>query len=154
MPEAYRTVTEKGYTFYLRVSLIRATTDKRHYKKRLLKHFPPQLQLGNSRFKQLAFTKQLIENQTMQTTNATHTQLPLCSSLPTLRRNDHAAPNKDVRYLQQNLTKNGYPVNIDGQFGPKTEQAVINFQKKKLIAIDGIVGLQTWERLGACTIGC
>lgn len=86
----------------------------------------------------------------MQTTNATQTQFPLCSSLPTLRRNDKAAPNKDVRYLQQNLTKNGYPVNIDGQFGPKTEQAVINFQKKQLIAIDGIVGQQTWVRLGAC----
>lgn len=86
----------------------------------------------------------------MQTTNQTYTQFPLCSSLPTLKRNDNAAPNKDVRYLQQNLTKNGYPVNIDGLFGIKTEQAVINFQKKKLIAVDGIVGPQTWARLGAC----
>jgi peptidoglycan hydrolase-like protein with peptidoglycan-binding domain len=90
----------------------------------------------------------------MQTTNETYTQLPLCSSLPTLRRNDQAAANKDVRYLQQNLTKNGYPVSIDGLFGVKTEQAVINFQKKKQITVDGIVGEQTWSRLEACTIGC
>lgn len=91
----------------------------------------------------------------MQTTNETYTQFPLCSSLPTLRRNDGAAPNKDVRYLQQNLNKNGCPVNIDGVFGPKTEQAVINFQKKTKILVDGIVGQQTWARLGACdVVGC
>lgn len=89
----------------------------------------------------------------METTNATHTQLPLCSSLPTLRRNDQAAPNQDVRYLQQKLTQKGYPVTIDGIFGGKTEQAVIKFQRSKRIAIDGIVGPQTWERLGACTFG-
>jgi peptidoglycan hydrolase-like protein with peptidoglycan-binding domain len=90
----------------------------------------------------------------MQTTNTTQTQLPLCSSLPTLIRNDRANPNQDVRYLQQNLTKHGYPVSIDGLFGAKTEQAVVNFQKKKQITVDGIVGPQTWARLGACTIGC
>jgi peptidoglycan hydrolase-like protein with peptidoglycan-binding domain len=87
----------------------------------------------------------------MQTTNAIHTQLPLCSSLPTLRRNDQAAPNQDVRYLQQNLNKNGYPVTIDGIFGPKTEQAVINFQRSKRIQADGIVGPQTWKQFGVCT---
>ncbi|MEG3885361.1 peptidoglycan-binding domain-containing protein, partial [Microcoleus sp. herbarium19] len=66
----------------------------------------------------------------MQSTNATQAQLPLCSSLPTLQRNNNTAANKDVRYLQQSLVKNGYPVTIDGFFGAKTEQAVINFQKK------------------------
>jgi peptidoglycan hydrolase-like protein with peptidoglycan-binding domain len=90
----------------------------------------------------------------MQTTNTTHTPLPLCSSLSTLKRNDWAAPNKDVQYLQETLTKHGYPVSSDGIFGAKTEQAVINFQKKKQITVDGIVGPQTWTRLGACTIGC
>jgi N-acetyl-anhydromuramyl-L-alanine amidase AmpD len=94
--------------------------------------------------------KQLLDNQIMQTTNTVHSQLPLCSSLPTLARNDHAAPNKDVRYLQQSLAKNGYPVAIDGLFGKKTEQAVVNFQKQKRIAVDGIVGPQTWNQLNAC----
>lgn len=86
----------------------------------------------------------------MQTTNTIHAQLPLCSALPTLARNDQAAPNKDVRYLQQSLTKNGYPVAIDGLFGKETEQAVIKFQKQKRIAVDGIVGPQTWNQLNAC----
>ncbi|HAT13049.1 MAG TPA: hypothetical protein DCS91_05245 [Microcoleaceae bacterium UBA11344] len=52
-PESFN-FNAQQLTFYLRVSLIRATPDQRHYKKRLLKHFPPQLQLGNSRLKQLA----------------------------------------------------------------------------------------------------
>jgi peptidoglycan hydrolase-like protein with peptidoglycan-binding domain len=89
----------------------------------------------------------------MQTTNATQAQLPLCSSLPTLRRNDSSpAANKDVRYLQQSLVKKGYSLEIDGFFGANTEQAVINFQNKNKIAVDGIVGQQTWTKLGACVI--
>ncbi|MCC3407245.1 MAG: peptidoglycan-binding protein [Microcoleus sp. PH2017_10_PVI_O_A] len=87
----------------------------------------------------------------MQTTNQTQAQLPMCYSLPTLQRNDSSpAPNKDVRFLQQSLVKKGYPVVNDGFFGAKTEQAVINFQKKNKIAVDGIVGQQTWNKLGAC----
>ena len=89
----------------------------------------------------------------MQTTNATQAQLPMCSSLPTLQRDDSSpAANKDVRYLQQSLVKKGYPVATDGFFGAKTEQAVINFQNKNKITVDGIVGQQTWNKLGACVI--
>jgi peptidoglycan hydrolase-like protein with peptidoglycan-binding domain len=87
----------------------------------------------------------------MQITNEIHAQLPMCSSLPTLRRNDSSpAANKDVRYLQQSLVKKGYSLEIDGFFGGKTEQAVINFQKKNKLTVDGIVGQQTWNTLGAC----
>ncbi|MEG3841494.1 peptidoglycan-binding domain-containing protein [Microcoleus sp. herbarium14] len=89
----------------------------------------------------------------MQTTNETQAQLPLCSSLPTLQRNNNTASNKDVRYLQQSLVKKGYPVATDGFFGAKTEEAVINFQKKNKLAVDGIVGPRTWSQLGACDTG-
>jgi peptidoglycan hydrolase-like protein with peptidoglycan-binding domain len=89
----------------------------------------------------------------MQTTNETQAQLPLCSSLPTLQRNNNTASNKDVRYLQQSLVKKGYPVATDGFFGAKTEEAVINFQKKNKLAVDGIVGPRTWSKLGACDTG-
>ena len=86
----------------------------------------------------------------MQTTNETKAQLPMCASLPTLQRNNSSTSNKDVRYLQQSLVKKGYPVATDGFFGAKTEQAVINFQTKNKITVDGIVGEQTWNKLGAC----
>ena len=89
----------------------------------------------------------------MQTTNETQAKLPLCSSLSTLQRNNNTVANQDVRYLQQSLVKNGYPVTTDGFFGPKTEQAVINFQKKTKITVDGIVGPKTWSQLGACDTG-
>ncbi|NQE35113.1 peptidoglycan-binding domain-containing protein [Microcoleus asticus] len=89
----------------------------------------------------------------MQTTNSIYAQLPICSSLPTLQRNNSTAANKNVRYLQQSLVKNGYPVAIDGFFGAKTKQAVIKFQKQNKIAVDGIVGPQTWNLLGACDAG-
>ena len=87
----------------------------------------------------------------MQTTNSIYAQLPLCSSLPTLKRNNSTTANQNVRYLQQSLLKNGYPVATDGFFCPKTEQAVIKFQKENKMAVDGIVGPKTWNKLGICT---
>jgi peptidoglycan hydrolase-like protein with peptidoglycan-binding domain len=58
-----------------------------------------------------------------------------------------------VHYLQQLLVKNGYSVATDGFFCPKTEQAVIKFQKRNKIAVDGIVGPQNWNLLNACDAG-
>lgn len=36
---------------------------------------------------------------------------------------------------------------IDGSFGPKTQTAVKNFQKKNGLTVDGLVGAQTWEAI-------
>ncbi|CFX84129.1 LysM domain [Syntrophomonas zehnderi OL-4] len=56
--------------------------------------------------------------------------------------------------LQQDLTALGFNTyGIDGIFGPKTQNAVIAFQKSKWLAVDGIVGNQTkaalYNSLGA-----
>lgn len=37
----------------------------------------------------------------------------------------------------------------DGIFGPLTDEAVREFQEKNGLTIDGIVGLKTWDKLGA-----
>jgi peptidoglycan hydrolase-like protein with peptidoglycan-binding domain len=87
----------------------------------------------------------------MQATNTTHVELPSCRYFPVLKRNDAVTQNEDVRYLQRLLGANGYLVNTDGGFGPKTEQAVMNFQKSKGLKADGIVGVQTWKQFGVCT---
>ena len=42
------------------------------------------------------------------------------------------------------------PLAVDGQFGPKTMRAVLDFQHKKGLSVDGIVGPQTWHALGKC----
>jgi peptidoglycan hydrolase-like protein with peptidoglycan-binding domain len=54
-----------------------------------------------------------------------------------------------VRRLQAQLEKMGFdPGPIDGAFGPKTAAAVRAFQRKEGIAVDAIVGPDTWKHLG------
>lgn len=50
--------------------------------------------------------------------------------------------NLTIRYLQW-----FFKINIDGKFDLKTQAEVIKFQSKKLIAIDGIVGEETWRKI-------
>ncbi|MEG4507846.1 peptidoglycan-binding domain-containing protein [Microcoleus sp. F6_B4] len=87
----------------------------------------------------------------MQTANAIHMELPSCRYFSLLKRNDGVTQNEDVRYLQRLLNASGFSLNTDGGFGPKTQQAVINFQKQQQIVADGIVGPKTWNKLGVCT---
>ncbi len=42
------------------------------------------------------------------------------------------------------------PLAKDGQFGTLTANAVKDFQKKKGLAVDGVVGPMTWHALGNC----
>lgn len=54
----------------------------------------------------------------------------------------------DVTQLQQKLNSLGFwSGNVDGIFGIKTKNAVINFQKSKKITADGIVGKKTLNML-------
>lgn len=56
----------------------------------------------------------------------------------------------EVTKLQTALKKlNFNPGAIDGIFGSKTEEAVINFQKSQQLVPDGIVGQKTWAKLNA-----
>lgn len=54
----------------------------------------------------------------------------------------------NVMLLQSALKKLGFfNSEIDGIFGPKTKNAVINFQKSNSLQADGIVGPNTWNAL-------
>lgn len=70
---------------------------------------------------------------------------PSGSSRPTIRR---GSTGTDVTYLQQRLRVFNYNVATDGIFGPMTESAVRSFQASNGLAVDGIVGQQTWAALG------
>lgn len=53
----------------------------------------------------------------------------------------------DVTKLQEALNKAGIVVGTDGEFGPATDKAVKEFQQKKGLVADGIVGPKTREKL-------
>ncbi|MEV6329919.1 peptidoglycan-binding protein [Streptomyces sp. NPDC051909] len=72
-------------------------------------------------------------------------QLPAPSvSWPTLKSGSRGA---DVQSAQQLLTARGYKVDVDGAFGPRTHAAVVQFQKSRSLAADGIIGPNTWSTL-------
>ena len=54
-----------------------------------------------------------------------------------------------VRYLQENLNKAGYSLNVDGIYGSLTLNAVKNFQKSNGLAVDGLAGPKTFAALNA-----
>jgi hypothetical protein len=61
---------------------------------------------------------------------------------PVLARKDHGA---DVRALEYLLRSRGEELAINGVFEGQTNQAVRRFQKRKGLAVDGIVGRLTWK---------
>lgn len=68
-------------------------------------------------------------------------------NMDTLRKGNKE-PNTQVKVLQWLLSMNGYNVGkIDGIFGANTLKAVKDYQTKKGLSSDGIVGAQTWAKL-------
>ncbi|AZO96223.1 spore cortex-lytic enzyme [Halocella sp. SP3-1] len=54
-----------------------------------------------------------------------------------------------VIVLQRKLRNWGYySGSIDGTFGSETYRAVVNFQRKNRLRVDGVVGAETWAALG------
>ncbi|MEO0624731.1 MAG: peptidoglycan-binding protein [Pseudomonadota bacterium] len=66
------------------------------------------------------------------------------SAGPVLRRGSRGA---SVASLQEALSAKGFSLAIDGDFGPATELAVKQFQQRKRLEVDGIVGPATWGEL-------
>ena len=64
---------------------------------------------------------------------------PTRTTPPTLWR---GAKGKDVKRLQALLR-----IKADGAFGPPTERAVRNFQKRNRLTVDGVAGMYTWLAL-------
>jgi peptidoglycan hydrolase-like protein with peptidoglycan-binding domain len=66
------------------------------------------------------------------------------SPFPLVRKGDQQHP---VQTLQHLLRARGQTLTVDGIFGAKTDAAVRAFQRQKALAVDGIVGPNTWSAL-------
>ena len=63
------------------------------------------------------------------------------SPWPLTKQGDKQHPVQTLQYL---LRARGASLSADGDFGPLTDAAVRAFQLQKGLAVDGIVGPQTW----------
>lgn len=59
----------------------------------------------------------------------------------------------DVKWLQQHFNRvypayRATPLGVDGLFGPNTRSAVLEFQKRSGLTVDGEVGVRTWSKIG------
>ena len=59
----------------------------------------------------------------------------------------YGSQGSDVKELQKYLNSNGYSLQEDGVFGNNTKNAVLDYQKKNGLDVDGIVGENTWASL-------
>lgn len=72
-----------------------------------------------------------------------------CGPNRALAPDDPAIKGPDVIELQERLNKLGFgTLKLDGVYGPKTVQAVAEFQRSEGLQSDGVVGKETWEALG------
>ena len=78
---------------------------------------------------------------------------PTCSTggFPTVRR---GSLSNYVLIAQDDLNTLGYRTNgLDGIFGIATYNAVISYQRSRGLAVDGIVGCNTWRSLQEAVVG-
>lgn len=58
----------------------------------------------------------------------------------------------EVSKMQSALNRAGATLTIDGVFGPKTVEAVRNFQEDNALTVDGICGPATWGAMALYTL--
>ena len=73
--------------------------------------------------------------------------------MATYNQISYGSKGSDVTELQKLLNQNGYTLDMDGNFGPKTQAAVKDYQQKNNLSVDGIVGTNTWGALTKASTG-
>ena len=60
----------------------------------------------------------------------------------------YGSKGSSVTTLQEALVNQGYEIDVDGDFGDGTYNAVVDFQSNNGLDADGVVGPNTWSALG------
>lgn len=50
----------------------------------------------------------------------------------------------DIHTWQTQMAWRGWPLTVDGQYGPQSKQTCVDFQMEKGLEVDGVVGPETW----------
>ena len=80
--------------------------------------------------------------------NAQTAETQVMLTLPILRKGQHEGePVVERLQFMLNYVSGTDELDVDGIFGPKTEEAVRAFQANESLAVDGIVGKNTWTAL-------
>ena len=59
----------------------------------------------------------------------------------------YGSTGSEVTELQKLLNTNGYDLEVDGNYGEKTQAAVSDYQQKNGLSVDGVAGDQTLSSL-------
>jgi peptidoglycan hydrolase-like protein with peptidoglycan-binding domain len=59
---------------------------------------------------------------------------------------------EDVRTWQAQMARRGWPITVDGVYGPESERICRQFQAEKGLAVDGVVGERTWDAAWAAPV--
>jgi hypothetical protein len=73
---------------------------------------------------------------------------PVSGPPPFPGRNLHQPPvmsGNDVRTWQAQMARRGFPITVDGSYGPASESICRRFQTEIRLAVDGVVGPATWR---------
>lgn len=70
------------------------------------------------------------------------------ASRPTLRRGSEGEHVKTVQGYLNRVFPAYSRLRVDGAFGEGTEQVVREFQRRSGLVVDGVIGAETWKRLG------
>jgi peptidoglycan hydrolase-like protein with peptidoglycan-binding domain len=83
----------------------------------------------------------------METQEATAAKINPSEEVQEIKKDIVGSPsNQDIQTALKNA--GFYDGEIDGKIGPKTRNAIMEFQKKNNLEVDGIIGQKTWEVLG------
>ncbi len=59
---------------------------------------------------------------------------------------------KNLQTMLNHLQMSQMPLTIDGQFGPKTQSALIKFQTRNFLQADGVAGPITAQKISSLVI--